>query len=75
MLRPDLDPSLPRFTIRYLKGDVWKLSQFKMTELYAAKQYHMTQWEIVPESAEYVKAEDMPLIHSGVMSKIGRTDK
>lgn len=75
MLRPDLDPSLPRYTIRYRKGDEWKLSQFKMTALYAAKQYRMTEWEIVPESIEYVKAEDMPLIHSGIMSKIGSTPK
>jgi hypothetical protein len=70
MLRPDLDTDLPRYTICYRKLDEWKLSQFKMTELYAAKQYSMTDWEIVPDSIEYRDPKDMPIIHSGIMSKI-----
>jgi hypothetical protein len=67
--RPDLDPALPRYTIRYLRLGEWKESQFKMTEAYAAKQYKMTQWEIVPESKEYRSADDMPIIGSNQASR------
>jgi hypothetical protein len=67
--RPDLSYDLPRYTIEYLVNDTWKLSKWKMTELYAAKQYDTYVWRIVPESEEYYSAEGMPIIGPGVVPK------
>lgn len=59
--RPDLDPSLPRYTIRYLDGEKgWLLSPWKMTILYAIKQYAGLEWEPLMETEEYVRPEDIP---------------
>lgn len=61
--RPDLSLSLPRYTIRYLDHDgAWKESAWKMTLPYAAKQYAGLEWDHIPESEEYFRPEDMPII-------------
>jgi hypothetical protein len=57
--RPDLDIALPRYQIRYLtERDGWQTSTWKMTIPYAYKQYAMTEWDPVWESAEYYTEAD-----------------
>ena len=70
--RPDLDPSLPRYTIRYLEAGQWKLSKWKMTELYAAKQYAWMEWQVVPESKEYYSGDDLPILSPNSAAKFQR---
>lgn len=71
--RPDLDPALPRYTIRYRDPDNgWQLSKWKMTELYAAKQYAGLAWEVVPESAQIYSGDDLPIFSVNSAAKFQR---
>lgn len=76
MNRPDLDPALPRYTIRYLAEEGgWKLSKWKMTIAYAVKQYAGLEWDPVMESEEYIDPKDMPIVNGNSASHLLRGPK